>query len=164
MKQQIKIPWKEEEEWEEEIIPVFPHTDKAQNKNDLLRKCLNIYFKFTIKNQDCWMFKYLFFKSSGRLLSEEMTVILCCTLIIWSCMSCFGLLNAGQTLTSWSKSRRGWARWWGGWNTWYTRKGRESGLFSLKKEGYILLPSQTSNGWVERTQSQTLVGGPLWQN
>lgn len=52
MKQQIKIPWKEEEEWEEEIIPVFPHTDKAQNIIELQRKYLNMYFKYTIKNQE----------------------------------------------------------------------------------------------------------------
>jgi len=36
-----------------------------------------------------------------------MTVILSCTLIIWSCVSCFGLLNTRQTLTYWSKSNRG---------------------------------------------------------
>lgn len=53
MKQQITIPRKEEEEWKEKKIPVFPRIDTAQNKNELLRKYLKIYFEFPIKNQQC---------------------------------------------------------------------------------------------------------------
>lgn len=86
------------------------------------------------------------------------SITICCTLIMWSSVSSFGLLGPRQTLTSWSKSSWEWTRWQRAWNMWYQEKAENYVCSALSKKRYreILLPSQLSNEYIEGRHTHIL--------